>query len=95
MYPIVNCTLTPRIETGISKWRKIRVAHGKRLVLERVNASINFTTHGIRVAALLAPQDVLFVLPAHPVFDPNVFVVNESTLTYFKSAISRFPPRRE
>lgn len=64
------------------------VPAGKRLVLERVNASVNFATNGVRVTGLLAPQDVLFVLPARSMSDPSVLIVNESTLAYFESGQS-------
>jgi hypothetical protein len=42
------------------------VPQGKRLVLERVNASVNFATSGVRVTGLLAPNDILFLCPRGP-----------------------------
>jgi hypothetical protein len=68
------------------------VAAGKRLVVERVNISVIFASGGVRIAGLLAPQNVLLFFPIHPneprVSNDPVFLVNESTLTYFESGES-------
>lgn len=57
----------------------------RRLVLEHVNASINFTPGGVRRTGLLLPAVFIFVLPARPTFDPNLVIVNEPVLAYFES----------
>lgn len=64
------------------------VPEGKRLVLEHVNASVNFALGGIQRIALLLPSDFIFVLPARPISDPNVVIVNETVLAYFESGQS-------
>jgi len=61
------------------------VPAGKRLVLEHVNASINFAAGGIRRAALLIRELGIFVLPVRSTSDPNLSIVNEPTLTYYES----------
>ena len=61
------------------------VPAGHRLVLEHVNASINFATGGVRRTGILVPGDFLFALPARSISDPNLLVVNESILAYFES----------
>jgi len=63
------------------------VPAGKRLVVERVNASIVFAGGGVRIAGLLTPLNTLFYFPLH-LTDPRgesdpVFLVNESTLAFF------------
>ncbi|HET6371788.1 MAG TPA: hypothetical protein VFG76_00630 [Candidatus Polarisedimenticolia bacterium] len=64
------------------------VPAGRRLVLEYVNASINFATGGVRRTGLLAPEDFIVVLPTHPILDPNLVIVNEPTLVYYESGQS-------
>ena len=61
------------------------VPAGTRLVLEHVNAGINFAAGGIRRAGLLIREQAIFVLPVRPGSDPNLSIVNEPTLTYFES----------
>ena len=64
------------------------VPAGSRLVLEHVNASINFAAGGVKRAGLLAPDDAIFVLPARPTSDPNLGIVNEPVLAYYESGRS-------
>lgn len=59
------------------------VPAGHRLVLERVNASINFAPGGVRRTALLTPGEMVQVFPAAPISDPDLLIVNESTLVYY------------
>lgn len=61
------------------------VPEGKRLVLEHVNASVNFSAGRIRRLALLTPARWVFVLPSRPNTDPNVVIVNEPALVYYDS----------
>jgi len=68
------------------------VPAGKRLVVERVNASIVFAAAGVRIAGLLTPLNTLFYFPLH-LTDPRgesdpVFLVNESTLAFFEAGQS-------
>jgi len=62
------------------------VPAGKRLVLEHLNAGINFATSGVRFAGVLIAQDSgLSVFPTRPSGDPNLTIVNEPTLLYFEA----------
>jgi len=61
------------------------VPPGKRLIVEQVNAGVSLASGGLRFAALVAPPNVVFLLPARSLSDSNLFVVNESVLTYFES----------
>jgi len=68
------------------------VPAGKRLVVERVSASVIFAPGGVRLASLLAPSNAQFFFPVQPTdtkvtADP-VFVVNDSTLAYFEAGQS-------
>lgn len=61
------------------------VPEGKRLVLEHVNASVNFAAGRVKRLALLTPAKWVFVLPTRPSSDPNLIVVNEPALVYYDS----------
>ena len=58
---------------------------GQRLVLEQVNASINFATGGVRRTALVTPEVGIIVFPVRPTSDADLLIVNESTLTYYEN----------
>ena len=68
------------------------VPAGKRLVIERVSASVIFAPGGVRLASLLAPSNAQFFFPVHPidtkVAGEPIFVVNDSTLAYFEGGQS-------
>ena len=59
-----------------------------RLVLEHVNASVTFAIGGVKRAAVLMPGEALYVLPVHAMEDPDLVIVNESTLVFFESGES-------
>jgi hypothetical protein len=61
------------------------VPPGTRLVVERVNASVNFAESGIRLMGLLVQQSILFALPAPSSAAPNPAIVNEAALVYYES----------
>lgn len=61
------------------------VPAGHRLVLEHVNASINFAPGGVRRTALIVLEDAIVVLPTRPSSDPNLVIVNEPALVYYES----------
>ena len=61
------------------------VPAGKRLVVEHVNGGVSFAANTLRFTALVAPQNVQFLLPARPISDANLMIVNESTLAFFET----------
>ena len=61
------------------------VPAGKRLVVEHVNASVNFAAGRVKRLALLTPSQWVFVLPARPNNDSNLVIVNEPALVYYES----------
>lgn len=64
------------------------VPAGKRLVVEHVNGGVSFAANTLRFTALVAPQNTQFLLPARPITDPNLMIVNEAVLAFFESGQS-------
>ncbi|MBN9662638.1 MAG: hypothetical protein J0H49_30850 [Acidobacteria bacterium] len=61
------------------------VPAGKRLVVEHVNAGISFAANRLRFTTLVAQGNTQFLLPARPIDDPNLTIVNERVLAFFES----------